>query len=580
MAVLPTAGRRALQLIRSCGVGRVHASSYHSTTVERNADVSPAPAATAGAQQATSSIHDMAYSPSWYALGVNEELRVMMKKTGAKKHSNLIQAKCLPPMLQGHNVLVHALPGSGLTTAYCIAICDRIMKSLANAEMRREVIPADEKPGVLTTKEEKHVIDALQSATAIGARALVLVKDAVQVQLVAKRFNKYFGKTFRACALYEKSDLVMTAETAVLVMTPQVLLGMELPSLMRRIDTIVLDSVCEKYVLDQVLALPPPRTTAINPVAGTLPDENEDDYTNPFNRQLIGIVDNMTLFGQASSILARDPRVVLVRAPPDPDKLRQPAYRVSSHLFVRAEDEKAALRTVVTELHGMRSTHYDTTLQASHCKRVLVIASRQMNPEALANLWAVVTEPQMVHDVGGKEEAWFKNFRVSALFARLQRESYKLFSNGSVPLMVTTQDFATGLHFQAPLDAVIFYGMPDPQHYFEACRHVQYRRGCVITVYDESRAALVDVLQALSRPSPPKLSETHNDMLWQLVSTTLNMRDVRNMSDYVQAVSPQALKKIAGSVADIDSLAAQVGAGLYARRRPRRPLDGERRMRK
>ena len=102
----------------------------------------------------------------------------------------------------------------------------------------------------------------------------------------------------------------------------------------------------------------------------------------------------------------------------------------------------------------------------------------------------------------------------------------------------------------------------------------------VITVYDESRAALVDVLQALSRPSPPKLSETHNDMLWQLVSTTLNMRDVRNMSDYVQAVSPQALKKIAGSVADIDSLAAQVGAGLYARRRPRRPLDGERRMRK
>ena len=58
------------------------------------------------------------------------------------------------------------------------------MKSLANAEMRREVIPADEKPGVLTTKEEKHVIDALQSATAIGARALVLVKDAVQVQLV------------------------------------------------------------------------------------------------------------------------------------------------------------------------------------------------------------------------------------------------------------------------------------------------------------------------------------------------------------------------------------------------------------
>ena len=93
MAVLPTAGRRALQLIRSCGVGRVHASSYHSTTVERNADVSPAPAATAGAQQATSSIHDMAYSPSWYALGVNEELRVMMKKTGAKKHSNLIQAK-------------------------------------------------------------------------------------------------------------------------------------------------------------------------------------------------------------------------------------------------------------------------------------------------------------------------------------------------------------------------------------------------------------------------------------------------------------------------------------------------------
>lgn len=309
---------------------------------------------------------------------------------------------------------------------------------------------------------------------------------------MASHFDKQFRLLFTACPVLHPENLKIKPNTAVIVTTPYVIRKLDLPTLTRRIQTVIVSKTVDGSIFDHLLQLPPPyvpnKKLMTKESIAALADVSVENLlsggeaSSTQNRQIIALLQHSFQFNTAQREFAEhEVPVKVLTEPYDPSDFRAAVNRVS-HGSVCVEAEEEALATMLkclVRLGQKQQQQQQQRKQAEEQPRVAIVLSREMSRKDAEHLDAILNRPALLKRAYNNDTPWpwFRQRFVNLATSRQPELCLKKFRHHNVNLIVLPESIATEIRL-GPLNFVLFFGMPSPPCYLSVCRRLLVAGSC------------------------------------------------------------------------------------------------------